>query len=63
MSNETGLFTYGQDTQNIIRTLSPTVEISYQVPAEFTHRLLKYMAKGLIKVHDKDGNRLEVYYE
>lgn len=32
-------------------------------PLEFTHRLLKYMAKGLIKVHDKDGNRLEVYYE
>lgn len=62
-TNETGLFIYDSQTQAVVRTLSPTIEISYQVPASFTHQLLKYMGKGLVKVYDKDGNRLEVCYE
>jgi len=61
MNTEQLMYTSGM--QAVVKTLSPTVEISYQVPAWFTNELLRYMGKGLIKVYDKDGNKLEVYYE
>ena len=63
MNNTTELFYYDSQTQVVVKTLSPTIEINYQVPASFTKQLLMYMGKGLVKVYDKDGNRLEVCYD
>jgi len=63
MNNTTELFYYDSQTQVVVKTLSPTIEINYQVPASFTKQLLIYMGKGLVKVYDKDGNRLEVCYD
>ena len=51
---------YTQGLQTAVRSLSPTVEISYQVPASFTQQLIQYISKGLIKIYDKDGNRLKI---
>ena len=56
-------YSYTQSLQTVVRTLSPTIEISYQCDPYFTNQLIKYMAKGLVKVYDKDGNRIEVCYE
>jgi len=54
--------TYTSGLQTAVRNLSPAMEISYQVPAHFTQQLVRYISKGLIKVYDKDGNKLKVEF-
>lgn len=52
--------TFATPDQYMIRNVAPRVEFANEVPTDFIHKFLRYMAKNQIRVIDKDGNKLDV---
>lgn len=61
--NEAKNIFYSDANSNAIHITSPQVAFTDRIPRWFIQQFINYMAKGWISVSDKDGNKLNVFYD
>lgn len=63
IEGETKSIFYSESNSLTIKTVSPQITFTDHIPRWFIQQFIKYLAKGQISIEDKDGNRLNVFYD